>query len=136
MSSSRLRLTPSKVTGLNLVEVYHNGEWGTICDDHYGSLWNVGQVICRQVGNTNLTNITSADKLGYPASYFDARGVGTIWLDSIFCTGTENNIESCNHEPWGINNCGHYEDILVKCSSCEYHEAKVILVISKPTRYL
>ena len=107
-----MRLTPSKISGLNLVEVYHNGEWGTLCDDEVGgSLTAVGQVICRQLGN--VTNITSAAQLGYPSSYFDAHGYERIWLDSIDCHGTERNIDNCSHEHWGSHDCGHNEDILV-----------------------
>ena len=118
--SSRLRLTPSKLyPGWDLVEVYHSGQWGTLCDDHVGSFSNIGKIICRQFGNTYLTRISSAYLLN-GSYFFDASRSEQIWLDEIQCTGTESYIDECSHANWGSHNCGHFEDILVKCGSCEY----------------
>ena len=107
-----------------MVEVFHNGEWGTICDDSV-NLWLVGQVICWQLGNANVTNITSISNLGYIIPN-DAAATEHIWLDNIDCAGNESSIDACNHRPWGIEDCGHHEDVLVHCSACKFHLAKVI----------
>ena len=117
MSSSQLRLTPAGKSGWNLVEVYHNGAWGTLCDDIRGSWQNVGSVICRQIGSTNLTSITSA--MSVPKYNYVSSNV-QIWLDEILCVGTEHYIDYCNHSPWGSHDCSHGEDIVVKCGSCKY----------------
>jgi hypothetical protein len=43
-------------------------------------------------------------------------GTGTIWLDSVTCTGNEASLEACSHETFGTNDCNHDEDAGVQCS--------------------
>lgn len=38
-----------------------------------------------------------------------------ILLDDVECTGSETNLLSCPHRPIGQENCGHYEDISLRC---------------------
>ena len=38
-----------------------------------------------------------------------------IWLDNIRCRGTERHIADCSHRPWGVHNCAHREDVVVRC---------------------
>ena len=90
------------------VEVYYNGEWGTVC--HYG--WDSidAGVVCRQLG-------FGSSGSSYSSAYF-GQGSGPIWLDSVTCTGTENTLAECGH--YGINDyvlryCGHYGDAGVRC---------------------
>ena len=44
-------------------------------------------------------------------------GSGPIWLDDVVCTGNEATLASCSHLPFGSGNCGHHEDISIKCGS-------------------
>lgn len=43
-------------------------------------------------------------------------GRGPIWMDDLECYGNETSIQSCTRKPWGVNNCGHDEDVAVSCT--------------------
>ena len=89
------------------MEVYHNGEWGTVCDNG----WNLNdaQVVCRELGFGQAVVATT--------SAFYGRGSGRIWLDGVDCSGTEFTIGDCLHNGWGVEDCSHGEDAGVKCSA-------------------
>ena len=96
--------TGSGVAGI--VRVYHNGQWGTVCDDAFGM--NDAKVACRQLGFTKA--------LG-PMWY--GRGSGKVWLDEMACTGSESSLQACSHDGWGIVDSlckSHREDVGVVCS--------------------
>ena len=88
------------------MEVNYNGEWGTVCDDGWDNT-DAG-VVCRQLGfGSSGTAILSA---GF------GQGSGSIWLDSVICTGNESTLARCSH--LGVGNtrsCSHLEDAGVKC---------------------
>ena len=89
------------------MEVFYNGEWGTVCDDEWDDT-DAG-VVCRQLGlGSSGTAIGSA---GF------GQGLGPIWLNSVSCTGSESTLVSCGHVGVGITlKCYHNEDAGVKCS--------------------
>ena len=89
------------------VEVYHNGEWGTVCDDGWDL--NNAQVVCRQLGFGPA--ITATNRAYY------GQGSGRIWLDEVRCVGTELTIEACSRNGWGSHDCLHSEDAGVRCST-------------------
>ena len=88
------------------LEVWHNGEWGTVCDDAWDD--NDAKVVCRQLGFPYENAVAKG-------SAYISPGTGTIWLDDVDCTGSEESLFSCGHNGWGIENCGHHEDAGVTC---------------------
>nr|Q5G267.1 RecName: Full=Neurotrypsin; AltName: Full=Serine protease 12; Flags: Precursor [Macaca mulatta]AAW57542.1 neurotrypsin [Macaca mulatta] len=88
------------------VELYHAGQWGTICDDQWDDA--DAEVICRQLG---LSGIAKA----WHQAYF-GEGSGPVMLDEVRCTGNELSIEQCPKSSWGEHNCGHKEDAGVSCT--------------------
>ncbi|XP_029315857.1 lysyl oxidase homolog 3B isoform X4 [Cottoperca gobio] len=87
------------------VELFHKGEWGTICDDDF-SIANAN-VLCRQLGFVSATGWTHSAKYG--------KGQGKIWLDNVQCNGGEKSVESCKSRGWGNSDCTHDEDAGVVC---------------------
>ena len=89
------------------VEVYHEGQWGTICDDEWDL--NDAQVVCRHVGcETALEAKTGA---------FFGEGPGQILLDDVDCNGEERSLGACTHRGYGVHDCNHSKDAGVICSS-------------------
>ncbi|KAG9264044.1 deleted in malignant brain tumors 1 protein-like [Astyanax mexicanus] len=88
------------------VEIYHHGQWGTVC----GNNWDMkdAEVVCRQVGCGRALSITHSAHFG--------EGNGPVLLDDVGCSGQENNLTSCSHGGFGITNCSHSEDAGVICS--------------------
>ncbi|NXR12310.1 DMBT1 protein, partial [Semnornis frantzii] len=90
------------------VEVLHEHQWGTICDDS----WDLrdAQVVCRQLG--------CGTAISSPGQAHFGQGQDPIWLDEVECTGLELSLSQCSHSSWGQHNCNHEEDAGVVCSGC------------------
>ncbi|NXG05268.1 NETR protein, partial [Sakesphorus luctuosus] len=87
------------------VEVYHDGKWGTICDDQWDD--RDAEVVCRQLGLSGNPKALSWAHYG--------QGSGPILLDEVQCSGNELSLDQCKKSDWGQQNCDHIEDAGVSC---------------------
>nr|XP_055045541.1 soluble scavenger receptor cysteine-rich domain-containing protein SSC5D-like [Misgurnus anguillicaudatus] len=88
------------------VELLHDGQWGTVCDND----WDIldAAVVCREVG--------CADAIEAKTGAYFGEGSGQIWMDAAQCFGIESSVESCNSTKWGIQSCTHSKDAGVICN--------------------
>ncbi|CAL8258546.1 unnamed protein product [Lota lota] len=87
------------------LEVYHQGEWGTVCDDNWTE--TNAQVVCRQLGFRGRAAVARDRQYG--------EGAGLILLDEVQCRGPEDSLLACGHAAWGRHDCSHSEDVGVSC---------------------
>lgn len=57
-----------------------------------------------------------------PSNYNSAHD--KIWLDDVRCYGYESDIANCQSGGWGVNNCGHEEDVWIGCGNCLFKITK------------
>ena len=89
------------------MEVYHNGEWGIVCDNGWDL--NDAQVLCNELGFGNAVAATRRA--------FYGRGIGSVLLSNLQCVGTEWTIGNCSHSRQGEFYCSHYNNAGVRCFS-------------------
>ncbi|XP_071503568.1 neurotrypsin-like [Diadema antillarum] len=91
------------------VEIYYDGQWGTVCDYSW-SIEN-SNVVCRMLGFEGA--------LDYSCCAMYGQGSGPILLENVQCDGTESNLADCRHHEYGAPDCGHHQDVGVECIPTE-----------------
>ena len=78
------------------LEVFYEGEWGTICDDSFNK--DAGVIACRQMGLPSTDVRIQVGDEGYGATG-TVPGTGQIWLDGVDCSSTDpGRLEDCPHK--------------------------------------
>ncbi|XP_065802877.1 macrophage scavenger receptor types I and II isoform X1 [Muntiacus reevesi] len=105
--SNTVRLVGGSGPHEGRVEIFHEGQWGTVCDDR----WELrgGLVVCRSLGYKGVQSVHKGAHFG--------KGTGPIWLNEVFCFGKESSIEECRIRQWGVRVCSHDEDAGVTCTT-------------------
>ncbi len=80
------------------MEVKFQGQWGSVCQLEWDI--NDAKVVCRQLGY-DVSVTTNIDVIPTLTSG------GTILLYNVECSGHENNLAKCSHQPWGQSSCRH-----------------------------
>ena len=73
------------------VEIYYNGQWGTVCDDSWDD--DDARVVCRQLGYSG--NVGAARSGG---TY--GQGSGPVYLSNVDCWGYESKLTDCSNTGW------------------------------------
>uniref|UniRef100_A0A1X7T595 SRCR domain-containing protein n=1 Tax=Amphimedon queenslandica TaxID=400682 RepID=A0A1X7T595_AMPQE len=103
--SGMIRLQDGDYSNEGRVEVYCNGQWGTICSDGVDSY--DATTLCKQLGFKNYS-IFSA---------LPSNSSQPIWSDSMYSTSYDLCYGSSNSCPMNsVTNCSHLNDLFLKCS--------------------
>ncbi|XP_056152706.1 neurotrypsin-like [Lampris incognitus] len=105
------------------VEVFHNGDWGTVCDDHWTQ--QHARVVCQQLGYRGHAEVVADGTFG--------EGIGLILLDDVHCDGSETSLLDCRRGIWGRTDCSHNEDVGVCCRVGAGQETNEVQVIAPST---
>ena len=135
-----IRLVGGKGSHEGRLEIFHSGEWGTICiDDSQGWGKEEADVVCRQLGYQPDGYVR---RITYPtsANIFGELTGGKIWLDHVKCNVSDDKynpktfvLKDCEHGAWGgSGSCDHSRDVGVICSD---GENQMISLISHNTKY-
>uniref|UniRef100_A0A1X7U6Z7 SRCR domain-containing protein n=1 Tax=Amphimedon queenslandica TaxID=400682 RepID=A0A1X7U6Z7_AMPQE len=107
--AGQIRLVGGIYTSYGRLEVYCNGQWGTVCDDTFDAI--DARVACRQLGYSDYTTYHSGASSAGSSSQ-------PIWLDRVYCSSSYSCLSSCESCPsLQYHDCSHSEDIAVACDS-------------------
>ena len=90
-----LRIVDGNGYNTGRLEIFHDGIWGTVCDD----------------GWTQVNSIVACRELGFSTGSFTRefpRGSGQIWLDDVRCSLNDPLLRLCEHRGFGSHNCGRF----------------------------
>jgi len=92
------------------LEIYHSGQWGTVCHSDQWSVYN-SHVVCRELGYPGARSGIQ------PNSYGSGNNSQPIWLENVYCSGYEDSLIHCySGEGWRIEYyCNHTHDVGVSC---------------------
>ena len=129
--NGELRLADGPSTSQGRLEVFHAGEWGTVCDDQFDERVDDPRTLHDRRRFPNLAPIKACQFMGYATGEMTPRGnismappAQRTWLDDVRClddqphwTGSSpTKLHHCYHAGWGLENCTHEEDVHLSCT--------------------
>ena len=129
--NGELRLADGPSTSEGRLEVFHAGEWGTVCDDQFDERVDDPRTLNDRRRFPNLAPVKACQFMGYATGQVRPRGNISMapsgqetWLDDVRClddqphwTGeSPTKLHHCYHAGWGLNNCTHEEDVHLSCT--------------------
>ncbi|XP_062512911.1 MAM and LDL-receptor class A domain-containing protein 1-like isoform X2 [Corticium candelabrum] len=113
IADGSVRLADGDTPNEGRVEIYHNRQWGTVCDDDWTS--TNGRVVCKQLGYPN-----------YRSRLYNRPGSGSIWMDNVRCSASELTLQHCSFRGWGYHNCDHSDDVGVICETASDGDVRLV----------
>ncbi|XP_031561400.1 scavenger receptor cysteine-rich domain superfamily protein-like isoform X2 [Actinia tenebrosa] len=113
-SQVAVRLVDGKTPNEGRVEVRYKGTWGTICNDG----WDIpdAYVVCHMLNYSKAVTARTAS----------VKGTGSIWLNRLYCWGSQESIDQCYHAGWGnTGGCDHSHDAGVVCGNLTPEEKAI-----------
>ncbi|MCG8626637.1 MAG: hypothetical protein MJE68_32135, partial [Proteobacteria bacterium] len=103
-----------------LLEIFLNGEWGTICDSGFDLI--DANVACRQMGYKAAVSYATA----FHSPFSIGNQNQSVWLSDTDCRDPNGlHLLSCAHGEIGMHksstNCDHYFDVAVICDERPLH---------------
>ena len=129
--NGELRLSDGPSDNQGRLEVFHAGEWGTVCDDQFDERVDDPRTPHDRRRIPNLAPIKACQFMGYATGQVTPRGnismapsAQQIWLDDVRCLDNQphwtgespTKLHHCYHAGWGLNNCAHDEDVHLSCT--------------------
>ncbi|XP_053565375.1 scavenger receptor cysteine-rich type 1 protein M130 isoform X2 [Bombina bombina] len=101
----KVRLVNGSSECAGQLEVLYKGKWGSVCDVQ----WDMSDahVVCRQLG-------CGAAVSAHKGTHFGS-GSGPIWLEKVYCNGSESKLSQCGAVTARKVQCTHAQDAGVTC---------------------
>ncbi|XP_031569217.1 uncharacterized protein LOC116303758 isoform X3 [Actinia tenebrosa] len=107
-SEGDIRLTGGRSQKEGRLEIFHRGEWGTVCEDYWSK--EDAKVVCNELGFTSVVKVYQSF----------GPGTGQVWLHNLQCYGNETSLTQCRHGRWATSPCSHDEDVGLICGDNSY----------------
>ena len=107
-----VRLVGGATYNKGRVEVYYNGEWGTVCDNEWDDV-DAG-VVCRQLGYGSFGTSVHSAHFG--------RETRPILLTNVSCNGNESRLISCSYQSLANESCSHSKTAGIVCGMLHINE--------------
>ena len=114
-SRNPLWLVGGSVPSEGRLEVYYNGQWGTVCSSFFTMV--EGYVACRQLGYTDVLNVLTGPSYATNQS---------IWLGFLNCNGLESSLLQCV-QSFDSNGCTSLQNTWLVCGKYYKKEAITLL---------